>query len=103
MIWNSRTSEFDFYENNDREIWKTHWEVTLFENRTGRIQNGAITYTVKDWIFDTTRENPLVRATAFNHTLGRDVVVIIYKDNKSEEFMLSIFDKDGRMSYYFWQ
>jgi hypothetical protein len=45
----------------------------------------------------------LVRATTYNHTLGRDVVVIIHKDNKTGEFMLSVFDKDGRMSYYFWQ
>ena len=103
MIWNTRTYKFDFIDNNDREIWKTSWEITLFQNGTGRIQSGDITYTVKEWIFDNSNENPLVRATTYNHTLGRDVVVIIHKDNKTGEFMLSVFDKDGRMSYYFWQ
>jgi hypothetical protein len=103
MIWNARTSNFDFIDNNDREIWKTSWEITLFDNGTGRIQSGDITYTVKEWVFDTSNENPMIRTTTYNHKLSRDVVVIIHKDKKTEEFMLSVYDKDARISYYFWQ
>lgn len=104
MGWNTLRQEWDFYENNDRQIWKSYWQVTLFDNQSGRIQNGDITYTVSKWSLDKLNDvDPIVRINAYNHTIKREVTVIIHKSEETGEFMVSIFDAGGRMSYYFWQ
>lgn len=104
MSWNNLLDEWDFYENNDRQVWKSYWQVTLFDNQTGRIQNGEITYTVSKWSLDKINGvNPIVRINTYNHVIKREVSVIIHKSEETGEFMISIFDADGRMSYYFWQ
>ena len=104
MGWNTLRQEWDFYENNDRQIWKSYWQLTLFDNQSGRIQNGDITYTVSKWSLDKLNGvDPIVRVDAYNHTIKREVSVIINKSEETGEFMISIFDAGGRMSYYFWQ
>ena len=104
MGWNTLRQEWDFYENNDRQIWKSYWQLTLFDNQSGRIQNGDITYTVSKWSLDKLNwVDPIVRVDAYNHTIKREVSVIIHKSEETGEFMISIFDAGGRMSYYFWQ
>ena len=104
MGWNTLRQEWDFYENDDRQIWKSYWQVTLFENQSGRIQNGDITYTVSKWSLDKLNGvDPIVRVDAYNHTIEREVTDIIHKSDETGEFMITIFDAGGRMSYYFWQ
>lgn len=104
MSWNNFQEEWDFYENDDTQIWKSYWELTLFENQTGRIQNGNIIYTVNGWSLNKLNGlDPIIKINVYNHIIQKDLIMIINKIDRSGVFMISIFDADGRMSYNFWQ
>ena len=100
MIWNSSVNKWDFSSNEDMVEYKTEWIFNLRENGTGLLTNGSVNYDVNKMERIPSMENSYIFRT-YNVKVGRSMDVIVSKSNG--KVVISVFDHESRMSYYFFQ
>lgn len=99
MKWDYINDKWNFENNNDGYTQRVKWEFTLYENSTGKVESGSVYYTVKTWKYDDEGEYPLIFMEVFNHTLRRDLEMMLMKFE--DKFFVSVFDSQNKIVYYF--
>jgi hypothetical protein len=99
MKWNYYSDKWDFENNNDEITQRTGWEITLWDNERGFVNSGSIRYTVKKWFYDEQGEYPMIFMEVFNHTLSRDLEMMLMKVD--DKIFLSVFDSQNKLVHYF--
>jgi len=95
MIYNYQTQKWDFVPNQDMTTYKTLWVFNVTDENTGMISNGEINYDILSY----SKVDDAAYLKVYNTYLKRNMEIII----KVMENGLGVvvFDKEQRVSYYF--
>ena len=95
MIYNYQTEKWDFVSNNDLATFTTIWIFNLSNDNTGMISNGEVNYDILSY----SKVDDAAYVKVYNSKVGRNMEMVI----KQIEGGLGIvvFDKEQRVSYYF--
>ena len=95
MIYNYQTEKWDFVSNNDLATFTTIWIFNVSNDNTGMISNGEVNYDILSY----SKVNDAAYVKVYNSKVGRNMEMVI----KQIEGGLGIvvFDKEQRVSYYF--
>ena len=95
MIYNYQTQKWDFVPNQDMTTYKTLWVFNVTDENTGMISNGDINYDILSY----SKVDDAAYLKVYNTFLKRNMEIII----KVMENGLGVvvFDKEQRVSYYF--
>ena len=95
MIYNYQTQKWDFVPNQDMTTYKTLWVFNVTDENTGMISNGNINYDILSY----SKVDDAAYLKVYNTYLKRNMEIII----KVMENGLGVvvFDKEQRVSYYF--
>jgi len=95
MIFNYQTNKWDFVPNNDLTSYQSLWIFNVSDENTGMISNGEVNYDILSY----TRVDDAAYLKVYNTKILRNMEIII----KKTDYGLSIvvFDKEQRVSYYF--
>jgi len=95
MIYNYQTQKWDFVPNQDMTTYKTLWVFNVTDENTGMISNGDINYDILSY----SKVDDAAYLKVYNTFLKRNIEIII----KVMENGLGVvvFDKEQRVSYYF--
>jgi hypothetical protein len=95
MIYNYQTQKWDFVPNQDITTYKTLWVFNVTDENTGMISNGDINYDILSY----SKVDDAAYLKVYNTYLKRNMEIII----KVMENGLGVvvFDKEQRVSYYF--
>jgi hypothetical protein len=95
MIYNYQTQKWDFVPNQDMTTYKTLWVFNVTDENTGMISNGDINYDILSY----SKVDDAAYLKVYNTYLKRNMEIII----KVMENGLGVvvFDKEQRVSYYF--
>jgi hypothetical protein len=96
MIWDYNNEKWDFINNDDFVDYPTEWVFNVNKQSRGMISNGKINYDILDY---KNVNLSLVLLKVINLRLNRKMDILISK--KDGTFMISIFDYEERISYYF--
>jgi hypothetical protein len=95
MIYNYQTQKWDFVPNQDMTTYKTLWVFNVTDENTGMISNGDINYDILSY----SKVDDAAYLKVYNTFLKRNMEIVI----KVLENGLGVvvFDKEQRVSYYF--
>lgn len=95
MIYNYQTEKWDFVSNDDLATFTTIWIFNVSNDNTGMISNGEVNYDILSY----SKVNDAAYVKVYNSKVGRNMEMVI----KQIEGGLGIvvFDKEQRVSYYF--
>jgi hypothetical protein len=95
MIYNYQTEKWDFVSNDDLATFATIWIFNVSNDNTGMISNGEVNYDILSY----SKVNDAAYVKVYNSKVGRNMEMVI----KQIEGGLGIvvFDKEQRVSYYF--
>ncbi len=95
MIYNYQTEKWDFVSNNDLATFTTIWIFNVSNDNTGMISNGEVNYDILSY----SKVDDAAYVKVYNSKVGRNMEMVI----KQIEGGLGIvvFDKEQRVSYYF--
>lgn len=95
MIYNYQTQKWDFVSNQDMTTYKTLWVFNVTDENTGMISNGDINYDILSY----SKVDDAAYLKVYNTFLKRNMEIVI----KLMENGLGVvvFDKEQRVSYYF--
>ena len=95
MIYNYQTEKWDFVSNDDLATFTTIWIFNISNDNTGMISNGEVNYDILSY----SKVNDAAYVKVYNSKVGRNMEMVI----KQIEGGLGIvvFDKEQRVSYYF--
>lgn len=100
MIWNPSLEKWDFSSNDDLVEYKTEWVFNLREDGTGLLTNGAVNYDVNKMERISSMEDSYIFRT-YNVKSKRNMDVVVSKS--ADNLVISVFDRESRISYYFFQ
>ena len=95
MIYNYQTEKWDFVSNDDLATFATIWIFNVSNDNTGMISNGEVNYDILSY----SKVDDAAYVKVYNSKVGRNMEMVI----KQIEGGLGIvvFDKEQRVSYYF--
>ena len=95
MIYNYQTEKWDFVSNDDLATFTTIWIFNVSNDNTGMISNGEVNYDILSY----SKVDDAAYVKVYNSKVGRNMEMVI----KQIEGGLGIvvFDKEQRVSYYF--
>ena len=95
MIYNYQTEKWDFVSNDDLATFATIWIFNVSNDNTGMISNGEVNYDILSY----SKVEDAAYLKVYNTKAGRNMEMVI----KQIEGGLGIvvFDKEQRVSYYF--
>jgi hypothetical protein len=100
MIWNSTSNEWDFSSNSDLSEFKTEWVFNLRPDGTGLLTNGEVNYDVNKMEKIESMEGSYIFRT-YNVNVRRNMDIIVSKNEN--RIVVSVFDRESRIAYYFFQ
>ena len=95
MIYNYQTEKWDFVSNDDLATFATIWIFNVSNDNTGMISNGEVNYDILSY----SKVEDAAYLKVYNTKVQRNMEIII----KVLENGLGVvvFDKEQRVSYYF--
>lgn len=95
MIFNYQTNKWDFVSNNDLTTFVSVWVFNITNENTGMISNGVVNYDILSY----SKVDDAAYLKVYNTKAQRNMEIVI----KHIEAGLGIvvFDKEQRISYYF--
>ena len=95
MIFNYQTNKWDFVSNNDLTTFVSVWVFNITNENTGMISNGVVNYDILSY----SKVDDAAYLKVYNAKAQRNMEIVI----KHIETGLGIvvFDKEQRISYYF--
>ena len=95
MIYNYQTEKWDFVSNNDLTTFVSTWVFNISDENTGMISNGVVNYDILSY----TKIDDAAFLKVYNTKAQRNMEIVL----KHIEGGLGvvIFDKQQRISYYF--
>ena len=95
MIFNYQTNKWDFVSNNDLTTFVSVWVFNITNENTGMISNGVVNYDILSY----SKVDDAAYLKVYNAKAQRNMEIVI----KHIEAGLGIvvFDKEQRISYYF--
>lgn len=95
MIFNYQTNKWDFVSNDDLTTFVSIWVFNITDENTGMISNGVVNYDILSY----SKVDDAAYLKVYNTKAQRNMEIVI----KHIEAGLGIvvFDKEQRISYYF--
>ena len=95
MIYNYQTEKWDFVSNDDLATFATIWIFNVSNDNTGMISNGEVNYDILSY----SKVDDAAYLKVYNTKVQRNMEIIV----KVLENGLGVvvFDKEQRVSYYF--
>jgi len=95
MIFNYQTNKWDFVSNNDVTSFKTVWVFNVSDENTGMISNGVVNYDILSY----SRVDDAAYLKVYNTKAQRNMEIVIKQMDNG--LGIVVFDKEQRISYYF--
>lgn len=95
MIFNYQTNKWDFVSNNDVTSFITVWVFNVSDENTGMISNGVVNYDILSY----SRVDDAAYLKVYNTKAQRNMEIVIKQMDNG--LGIVVFDKEQRISYYF--
>ena len=95
MIFNYQTDKWDFVSNNDYTSFVSDWTFNITDENTGMISNGDVNYDILSY----SKVDDAAYVKVFNTRAQRVMEIVIRKTENG--LGIVVFDKEQRISYYF--
>ena len=95
MIFNYQTNKWDFVSNNDYTTFISEWTFNITDQNTGMISSGEVNYDILSY----TKVDDAAYLKVYNSKVQRNMEIVIRKTDNS--LGIVVFDKEQRISYYF--
>jgi hypothetical protein len=95
MIFNYQTDKWDFVSNNDYTTFVSDWTFNITDENTGMISNGGVNYDILSY----SKVDDAAYVKVFNTRVQRVMEIVIRKTENG--LGIVVFDKEQRISYYF--
>lgn len=95
MIFNYQTNKWDFVSNNDVTSFQTVWVFNISDENTGMISNGVVNYDILSY----SRVDDAAYLKVYNTKAQRNMEIVIKQMDNG--LGIVVFDKEQRISYYF--
>jgi hypothetical protein len=95
MIFNYQTNKWDFVSNNDYTTFVSEWVFNITDQNTGMISSGEVNYDILSY----TKVDDAAYLKVYNSKVQRNMEIVIRKTDNG--LGIVVFDKEQRISYYF--
>ena len=95
MIFNYQSNKWDFVSNNDLTTFVTEWVFNITDENTGMITNGVVNYDILSY----SKVDDAAYLKVYNTKAQRNMEIVIKRTDSG--LGIVIFDKEERISYYF--
>jgi len=95
MIYNYQTEKWDFVSNNDLTTFVSTWVFNISDENTGMISNGVVNYDILSY----TKIDDAALLKVYNTKAQRHMEIVLKRIDSG--LGIVIFDKEQRISYYF--
>ena len=95
MIFNYQTDKWDFVSNNDYTSFVSDWTFNITYENTGIISNGVVNYDILSY----SKVDDAAYVKVFNIKVQRVMEMVIKQTENG--LGIVVFDKEQRISYYF--
>jgi hypothetical protein len=95
MIFNYQTNKWDFVSNNDYTTFVSEWTFNITDQNTGMISSGEVNYDILSY----TKVDDAAYLKVYNSKVQRNMEIVIRKTD--DGLGIVVFDKEQRISYYF--
>jgi hypothetical protein len=95
MIFNYQTNKWDFVSNNDYTTFISEWTFNITDQNTGMISSGEVNYDILSY----TKVDDAAYLKVYNSKVQRNMEIVIRKTDNG--LGIVVFDKEQRISYYF--
>ena len=95
MIFNYQTNKWDFVSNNDYTTFVSEWTFNITDQNTGMISSGEVNYDILSY----TKVDDAAYHKVYNSKVQRNMEIVIRKTDNG--LGIVVFDKEQRISYYF--
>jgi hypothetical protein len=95
MIFNYQTNKWDFVSNNDYTTFVSEWTFNITDQNTGMISSGEVNYDILSY----TKVDDAAYLKVYNSKVQRNMEIVIRKTDNG--LGIVVFDKEQRISYYF--
>ena len=95
MIFNYQTNKWDFVSNNDYTTFVSEWVFNITDQNTGMISNGVVNYDILSY----TKVDDAAYLKVYNSKVQRNMEIVVRKTDNG--LGIVVFDKEQRISYYF--
>jgi hypothetical protein len=95
MIFNYQTNKWDFVSNRDYTTFVSEWIFNISDQNTGMISNGEVNYDILSY----TKVDDAAYLKVYNSKVGRNMEIVIKPTENG--LGIVVFDKEQRVSYYF--
>ena len=95
MIFNYQTNKWDFVSNNDYTTFVSEWTFNITDQNTGMISSGEVNYDILSY----TKVDDAAYLKVYNSKVQRNMEIVIRKTDNG--LGIVVFDKEQRVSYYF--
>lgn len=95
MIFNYQTDKWDFVSNNDYTSFVSDWTFNITDENTGMISNGVVNYDILSY----SKVDDAAYVKVFNIKVQRVMEMVIKQTENG--LGIVVFDKEQRISYYF--
>ena len=95
MIFNYQSNKWDFVSNNDLTTFVTEWVFNITDENTGMITNGVVNYDILSY----SKVDDAAYLKVYNTKAQRNMEIVIKRTDSG--LGIVVFDKEERISYYF--
>lgn len=95
MIFNYQSNKWDFVSNNDLTTFVTEWVFNITDENTGMITNGVVNYDILSY----SKIDDAAYLKVYNTKAQRNMEIVIKRTDSG--LGIVVFDKEQRISYYF--
>jgi hypothetical protein len=95
MIFNYQTNKWDFVSNNDLTTFVSEWVFNITDENTGMITNGVVNYDILSY----SKVDDAAYLKVYNVKAQRNMEIVIKRTDNG--LGVVVFDKEQRISYYF--
>lgn len=95
MIFNYQTNKWDFVSNNDYTTFVSEWTFNITDQNTGMISSGEVNYDILSY----TKVDDAAYLKVYNSKVQRNMEIVVRKTDNG--LGIVVFDKEQRISYYF--
>jgi hypothetical protein len=95
MIFNYQSNKWDFVSNNDLTTFVTEWVFNITDENTGMITNGVVNYDILSY----SKVDDAAYLKVYNTKARRNMDIVIKRGDSG--LGIVVFDKEERISYYF--
>ena len=96
MIFNYQTNKWDFVSDNDYRTFISEWTFNITDQNTGMISSGEVNYDILSY----TKVDDAAYLKVYNSKVQRNMEIVIRKTDNG--LGIVVFDKEQRISYYFY-